>query len=107
MCSPVYNLGFVRRQSILDAIAEWLGISQYAYPDKVLRFEGNVGMSQRGRDSTTTAATGQTTAHEDGRNADSLSRPPKSEEEQVMERGLGDCDTSLAELLGGWDLSYS
>ena len=97
----MYNLGVACRQSILDAIAEWLGISHYAYPDKVLKFEGNVGMSQRGRDSIKSVAT---TAHEDGLNANA---GPGSEEEQVIERGLGDCDASLAELLGGWDLAYS
>ena len=32
--------------------------------------------------------------------------PETDEEQQVLERGLSDCDASLAELLGGWDLSY-
>ena len=27
------------------------------------------------------------------------------EEQQVLDKGLGDCDASLEELLGGWDLT--
>lgn len=84
------------RQPILDRIAEWLGISQYTYPEKVLRYQGNVGMSQRTHTRNVTKAV-----------AAGLSAVPETDEEQqVLERGLSDCDASLAELLGGWDLSY-
>ena len=62
-------------------------------------------MSQRTRDydDTKAVAAGGTIAHKHGRGANA---GPESEEQQVMDRGLGDCDGSLAELLGGWDLFY-
>jgi hypothetical protein len=62
-------------------------------------------MSQRtyDHDNTKAVAAGDTTAHQHGRSASGGS---ESEEEQVMDSGLRDCDASLAELLGGWDLSY-
>jgi hypothetical protein len=81
------------RQEILDNIADWLGIRPHMYPDEVLQYEVNVGVSQRGAEQPRLSEKGGDETLE-------------SEEQEVLTKGLGDCGAALGELLGGWDLDY-